>query len=122
MSLMVTHSLSASALQPQAAKSPERQAFVDLAKSLRAGDLSAARDAYADVIRNAPEGARFKPGSPFAEVGKALLKGDVSAAQEAFQTMLRGAIGKGGGTAPQPSVPVASSTGGTAGGLLNAVA
>jgi len=122
MSLSVSNSLSTSGLQAQAQPSPERQAFVDLAKSLRTGDLSAARQAYADVIRNAPEGASFKPGSSFAEVGKALLKGDVPAAQEAFQTMLRGASGKGGGTAPQASTAVVSSTGGTAGSLLNAVA
>jgi hypothetical protein len=122
MSVSVNNSLSTTGLQAPPTPSPERQAFIDLAKSMRTGDLSAARKAYADVVKNAPAGASFTPGSPFAEIGKSLAKGDLASAQEAFRSLLRGAIGKHGGTAPQPPVPGVSSTGGTAGAVLNAVA
>ena len=63
--------------QPMRAPSAEGLAFRSLAKSLRAGDVDAAKTAYADVIRNAPEGATLERGSPFVQIGKALHQGDI---------------------------------------------
>jgi hypothetical protein len=120
--MSVSNASSVTGLEASSTTSPERQAFSDLAKSIRTGDLSAARKAYADIVRNAPADASFTPGSPFAEIGKSLLNGDVAGAQEAFRTMLRGATGRDGGTAPLPPAPGVSSTGGTAGGVLSLVA
>jgi hypothetical protein len=122
MNMSVNNAHSTTAVQSQSTPSPERQAFIDLAKSLRTGDLPAARKAYSEVVKNAPKDAGITPGGPFAEVGKSLIKGDLAGAQEAFRTLLRGAVGKGGGVAPQPPAPVASTTGGTAGALLSVVA
>jgi TolA-binding protein len=107
--------------------SPERQAFGELAKSLRNGDLDAARQAFANVIRNAPEGASWPKGSPFADLGKALVRGDVDAARTAFASMVKGRAGvslpvEGGEPAAPGPVTVPSSTGGESGSVLNVVA
>lgn len=114
--------------QPVRAPSAEGQAFRSLAQSLRAGDVDAAKTAYADVIRNAPEGATLERGSPFAQVGKALLQGDVDAAKVAFADMVKAAQGQRPPGAPPvvtlPPVPVpaASPAGGLSGSTLNVVA
>ena len=113
--------------QPMRAPSAEGLAFRSLAKSLRAGDIDAAKTAYADVIRNAPEGATLERGSPFVQIGKALRQGDVDAAKVAFADMLRAAKGQVPPIA-SPIVPPAilvagaSTTGGIAGSTLNEVA
>ena len=113
--------------QPTRAPSAEGQAFRSLAKSLRAGDVDAAKTAYADVIRNAPEGATLERGSPFVQIGKALHQGDIDGAKVAFADMLRAAKGQLPPVA-SPIVPPAilvvnaSTTGGIAGGTLNEVA
>lgn len=104
-----------------------RQAVKDLATSLKSGDLDGARQAYVQVIRNAPEGATWKPDSAFAELGRALKAGDVEAAREVAKQAL-GALADRRPTvtppAPGPAEPMAapSTTGGTAGTLLNVVA
>lgn len=107
--------------------SPERQAVRDLGKSLRAGDLDAAREAYVDIIRNAPEGATWQKDSGFAQIGKALVQGDLEGAKTAFADTIKGKIGLPAGQDPgtppsEPPVPVPSSTGGASGSLLNVVA
>ncbi len=114
--------------QPMRAPSAEGLAFRSLAKSLRAGDMDAAKTAYADVIRNAPEGATLERGSPFVQIGKALHQGDIEGAKVAFADMLRAAKGQLPPVASPPIVPPAilvagaSTTGGIAGGTLNEVA
>lgn len=133
--------------QPTRTPTAEGQAFKALAQSLRAGDVDAAKSAYADVIRNAPEGASLERGSPFVEVGKALHQGDVAAAKSAFVDMVKthkAALPPSGtpvASSPLTSPPVASpplasprqgspailvpstsSTGGIAGATLNEVA
>lgn len=128
--------------QPTRAPTAEGQAFKALAKSLRVGDVDAAKTAYADVIRNAPEGATLERGSPFVEVGKALYQGDVAAAKAAFVDMVkvhRGSLPPVGTPTASPPlasppfaspplsmpailVPAASTTGGIAGATLNEVA
>ena len=113
--------------QPTRAPTAEGQAFRSLAKSLRAGDVDAAKAAYVDVIKNAPEGATLERGSPFAQLGKALHQGDVEAAKVAFADMLKTARGQVPPIA-SPIVPPAilvagaSTTGGIAGSTLNEVA
>ena len=98
-----------------------REAFAQLAQSLKAGDLDSAKQAYATLIRAAPEGATWNPDAPYAELGRALAGGDVAAAKTAFVDMLKAQVNRHDGIAPTPPVvaPTASSTGGTAGGLLS---
>jgi hypothetical protein len=107
-----------------ATPSAERTQFAELAKSLRSGDLDAAKQAYANVVRNAPEGKTWPTGSPFADLGKALVRGDVDAARTAFASMCKGKTGAppvGGGEAvSSSSVPPATT--GDKGTLLNVVA
>ena len=108
-----------------AAPSPERQAFGALAKSLRRGDVDGANEAYANLVRNAPEGATWPKGSHFADLGMALVKGDMDAARTAFASMVKDKVGTlppvKGGPIVAPS-PVPSTTGGDAGSLINVVA
>lgn len=123
--------------QPTRTPTAEGQAFKALAQSLRAGDVDAAKSAYADVIRNAPEGASLERGSPFVEVGKALHQGDVAAAKSAFVDMVKthkAALPPSGTPVAAPPlasprqgspailVPSTSSTGGIAGATLNEIA
>jgi hypothetical protein len=99
---------------------PEREAARAMAKSLRAGDLDGAREAYTGMVRNRPEGATWQPGSPFAELGKAIVKGDLEGARTAFASMLKVR------TEPVPvDIPTAggpSPTGGDTGSSLHIVA
>ena len=108
-----------------ATPSPERQAFGALAKSLRSGDADGAKEAYANMVRNAPEGATWPKGSHFADLGMALVKGDMDAARTAFASMVKDKAGAlapvKGGPIVTPS-PVPSTTGGDAGSLINVVA
>jgi hypothetical protein len=129
ISLATTSPVSPISAQPVRATSPERQDFKSLAKALRSGNLADAKTAYANIVKDAPAGATFPSGSPFAEVGKALMSGDVDAAKTAFGSMVKNATGKGGGAMLPPVIslppsiaPVASTTGGTAGGTFSEVA
>lgn len=104
-----------------------RQAVKDLATSLKSGDLEGARQAYVQVVRHAPEGATWKPDSAFAEMGRALKAGDVEAAREVAKQALGAWADRPRTVAPPgpgPAEPMAqpSTTGGTAGTLLNVVA
>lgn len=101
-----------------------RQALKDLGASLRSGDLDGARQAYVQVIRNAPEGATWNPDSAFAEVGRALKAGNVEAAREAAKAGLQALRPDASPVNPGVPEPVVapSTTGGTAGTLLNVVA
>lgn len=108
-----------------AAPAAVREDVKALGKALRGGDLPAARAAYVDLVKQAPEDAQLQPGSPFAALGKALAKGDMDAAKTAFAAALRGAAGQSPPIkvdAPISLAPTVSSTGGSAGGTLNAVA
>ena len=101
-----------------------RQALKDLAAALKSGDLDGAKQAYVQVLKQAPEGATWNPDSGFAEVGRALKAGNVEAAREAAKAAL---IDRRPSTPPvTPGVPepaaAPSTTGGTAGTLLNVVA
>lgn len=80
---------------------PMREAMRDLRQSLKASDLDGARQAYASILKAAPEGARFPRGTEFASLGRALATGDMTAAQQAFENMLRGGVDR----IPAPPVP-----------------
>jgi hypothetical protein len=97
----------------------------EMSQALSEGDLGGAKQAYATMLRNAPESASWNPDSAFAHLGKALRAGDVAAAQTAFTEMVQGARNRSPGTVPPPAstIPVppvaTSSTGGVAGATLN---
>src|SRR5205085_1354305 len=82
MVMPISNSLSSTAAAPLGTKPPEQvHAFRQLGQALRAGDIDAAKQAYASVVRNAPEGASWNPDGPFAQLGKALADGDVDTAK-----------------------------------------
>jgi hypothetical protein len=100
-------------------KRPELAALRQLGASLEQGDLEGAKQAYASVVKNAPDGATWNPDSPFASLGKALQAGDLQGAQSAMQQMVQAARDRHqGSTGPVPPV-TASSTGGVAGSTLS---
>lgn len=112
---------------PMRAPTAEGQAFRSLAQSLRTGDVDAAKTAYADVIRNAPEGATLERGSPFVQVGAALRQGDLDAAKAAFADMVKSARGQlppvaTPVAAPPRFVPAGAASTSSAGGTLNEIA
>jgi len=57
------------------------KSFHELGKSLRKGDLEGAKQAYADILKNPPQGASWDPNSAFAQLGKSLATGDVDGAK-----------------------------------------
>jgi len=129
MSLSITNYAALNTARTNLATVPQavRDDVKALGKALRSDDLASAREAYVDLVKQAPEGSSFQPGSPFAELGKALAKGDVEAAKTSFSAMIQAKLG-GATTDPvKPEAPISlaptvSSTGGSAGGTLNAVA
>ncbi|HRD83862.1 MAG TPA: hypothetical protein PLF63_01680 [Rubrivivax sp.] len=109
-----------------AANPAMRDAFVDLGKALKSSDPQAARAAYAEMMRSAPEGSTWPKGSAFADLGKALLTQDMQGARQAYADMLRNGLAAtrpslpgGPRPAPAPAAITASSTGGLAGTLVN---
>jgi len=53
----------------------------DLTKAVRTGDLDAARRAYRDIVKTAPDGATLTRGGAFAQLGQALVTGDPDSAK-----------------------------------------
>jgi hypothetical protein len=101
-----------------------RQAMKDLTAALKAEDLGAARQAFAQVVKNAPEGATWNPDSGFAAVGRALKDGDVVAAREAGKAALQGLRETKAPVSPGVAEPqkTPTTTGGSVGAHLNVVA
>jgi hypothetical protein len=101
-------------------KYPEAAAFRQLGNALKQGDVDGAKQAYASIVKNAPDGATWNPGSPFAALGKSLMSGDVQGAQAAMQQMVQNARDRHEtSTDPVPTPVTASSTGGIAGSTLS---
>lgn len=99
-----------------------KEAWLGLTGALKNDDLEAAKKSFAAIVKNAPEDATLTRGSPFAQLGKALATGDMEAAKAAYATMVRNRVEGGGKPPPKPMPPtpvVTSSTGGSAGSLLN---
>lgn len=98
----------------------------DLNKAVRSGDLEGAKEAYANIVKDAPEGAAWNPDSAFAQLGKALATGHVGAAKAVLVDALRDARAQT--TQPvAPEQPVKSDSGttgaiGAIGGTINLVA
>lgn len=104
---------------------PRRDAFVQLAQSLRSGDVDSAKQAYASLIRSAPEGATWDRDSAYAQLGRALHAGDAEGARQIFTDMLKSRWNRhdDGVTTPVvPPSPTVSSSGGSAGAVLNVTA
>jgi hypothetical protein len=102
---------------------PERAAFHQLAKSLRSGDLDAAKQAYASVIKNAPEGATWNGNSQFAQIGRDLIAGDVGAAQSSFRSMVKSNLTPATDTPPTDGTPISTvPAGGVSGTSVDLVA
>lgn len=124
----ITNSVSSmpfAGVRPQPVNPEGRQAVKDLTVALKNEDLAAARTAYAQMIKSAPEGTTWNTSGPVADVGRALVQGDVAAAKEIAKTALQGLKPeRPTNTTPgEPPAPVSvSTTGGTAGTLLNVVA
>ena len=125
MVMQISSSTPSAVLAPSTRSPEQREAFKALAQTLGAGDLAGARQAYAAVVRNAPDGASWNSQSPFAQLGRQLVAGDVPAARSTFAEMIKGQVHRHDRSAPvvpPATPPTGSSTGGTAGGLLNVVA
>lgn len=120
----ITRSTPLIAEPPQASNPAGRQAVKALTQALKAEDLPAAKEAYAQILKSAPAGATWNPDSPLATVGRALRDGDIAAAQEATKAALQALRPHRDPSIPvEPEPPKApSTTGGTAGTLLNVVA
>lgn len=99
-----------------------------LGKSLRNDDLQGAKQAFADIVRTAPEGASWPKGSAFASLGRALATGDLAAAKQSFAEALRSRLD----VVKTPGEPVVAplnttgpspaAAGGLAGGTIHVVA
>lgn len=111
---------SATAARPQ---QEQRSDFKNLRQALRAGDLDAAKKAYGAIVRNAPDGATWKPGSPFAQVGKALATGDMAAAKSAYAAMVKSHAPLNGiKPVPAPTVPAGGSADSMVPGQISLIA
>ena len=123
MSMSISGASSASfiATPSGATQSPERQAFGQLTKALKAGDLDGAKTAFKSMVKNAPAGATWNPDSAFAQLGKAIQSGDVDAAKSAYASMLKS---RGERPPVETAKPIAVDTAssGGAGSLVNLTA
>ncbi len=74
----------------------------DLTKAIRTGDLEGAKQAYKNIVKDAPEGATWPKDSAFAELGKALAKGDIAGAKAIMIDAVKAA--RGVTTQPAPDL------------------
>jgi len=100
-----------------------RAALKDMSQALSSDDLGAARQAYAELARNAPAGATLQAGSPFAQLGKALLQGDLEGAKKVVASIgdrpLHGRIPVPQAPSPLPTPAAPSSIGGATGSTIH---
>lgn len=79
-----------------------------LAESLQADDLSGAKRAFAQIVRQAPPDAAWNPDSGLANIGRALRAGDLPMARKAAQVAwedLKSAHAPGLPKTPEPRTP-----------------
>jgi hypothetical protein len=121
MVMQISNSTASAAVSGTPTRSPEQQAFKDLRQALRNGDLDAAKQAYGDILRNAPAGKTWNPDSAFAQVGKALVAGNLDAAKSAYAAMIQS---RNGGNPPvtSPGASADASAASTTPGQVNLVA
>jgi hypothetical protein len=111
------------------AKGIDRKAADNLRDSLKSGDMEGAKQAYSTLTRNVPAAVLSNPNTALSQLGTALQSGDVAGAQQALGDFAKnlhayrtsGSLPVSGGPVSLPE-PVQSTTGGTAGTLINAVA
>ena len=74
----------------QSPSQQERKDFMDLSKSLKAGDLAGAQQAFSSLqqdLQAAGQSQDSSVGSALDNLGKALQSGDLTGAQKAFATL-----------------------------------
>ena len=75
----------------QSPSQQERKDFMDLSKSLKAGDLAGAQQAFSSLqqdLQAAGQSQDSSVGSDLDNLGKALQSGDLTGAQKAFATLI----------------------------------
>lgn len=92
MSLSITRATTSPIMAGDMPVSASRQAFKQLGQALKAGDVDAAKTAYAAVVKNAPRATAANPDGAFAQVGQALNQGDLAGAQDAFKSVLKNGV------------------------------
>lgn len=112
--------------QPGTGTPAQREAVKQLAKAFKSDDLAQAREAFAGLVKAAPDGATWNPDSAFASLGRALAAGDLPAAKEAAKealTSLRSVKTppQPGPTLPEPAGTNPQPAAGPSGTLLNVV-
>jgi TolA-binding protein len=123
MSMSISSASGASSIAAPrgATQSPERQAFGQLTKAIKAGDLEGAKTAFESMVKNAPDGASWNPDSAFAQLGKAIQSGNVDAAKSAYMSMVKS---RGERPPVETANPIAADTASSsgAGSLVNLTA
>jgi hypothetical protein len=84
------------------AHSAQAKNIHDLTKAVRTGDLDGAKQAYADIVKAAPDGATLTRGGAFAQLGKALASGDLGSAKSIIIEAVKAARGTSPAPSPEP--------------------
>jgi len=93
----------------------------DLTKAVRTGDLDAAKQAYRDIVKAAPDGATLTRGGAFAQLGRALATGDLDSARSIIIDAAKAA--RGNSTMPVPApIPITMPMPLDGGGTVNLTA
>lgn len=92
----------------------------ELSKAVRTGDIDGAKQAYKNIIKDAPEGATWPQDSAFAKLGVALATGHGGAAKAILADAVRDAR-TSQTTQPVPA-PEPAPAGGSVGSTLNLTA
>jgi len=108
-------------LMASSTPNPQIQNAKDLVHAVRTGDVKAAQQAYASIVKTAPEGATWPKDSAFSDLGKALAKGDLDAAKSIVVEAVKAARGQGTDPVPMPA-PAPAPAGGAVGSVLNVAA
>ena len=106
MSLSINHAVGIQPAVQSRPVQPANEGLKQLGRSLNAGDLSAARAAYATLENEAPEAAVAQRGNVFARLGKALSDGNIDAAKTAFGGVVKARMEPNPGRTGRPLPPV----------------
>jgi hypothetical protein len=96
------------------AQGAQAKSIHDLTKAVRTGDLDGAKQAYADIVKAAPDGATLTRGGAFAQLGRALASGDLDSAKTIIVDAVKAARGNSTMPVPLPGpMPMAPDGGGS---------
>lgn len=110
------------------------KAFSNLRNDLQSGDMDGAQQAFSTMTRNVPAAVLNDTSTALGQLNQALQTGDTAGAQKALGEFAKNvhSYRHGGGSSdpvsggpvsvPASADPVTSSTGGTAGSIVNTVA